>query len=144
MQFSLNKLLLAALSCSVSTTFAAPAKSMMANASWTITDLKRVCDSADTSCTWTFGINTGSNATECTYVVNGSPASRANGGPSDCGAYTITSGWSGQFGADNGFTTLSVVEEASRQIVWPAYTDKQLANGTVVKPDQSYTPSILP
>ncbi|KAL4995887.1 hypothetical protein BDV10DRAFT_173508 [Aspergillus recurvatus] len=145
MKLSLN-LLLATLSLS-STAFAAPsaAKSMMvANAQWTITSLKRVCNTADTKCTWTFGIDTGSDNTDCTYVVSGSPASQANGGPAKCGDFTITSGWSGQFGPDNGFTTLSVVDESTRQIVWPAYTDKQLAGGNVVKPDQSYTPSVLP
>ncbi|KAL4746531.1 hypothetical protein BDW72DRAFT_33929 [Aspergillus terricola var. indicus] len=145
MQLSLN-LLLATLSLS-STAFAAPssAKSMMvANTQWTITSLKRVCNTADSECTWTFGINTGAHSTDCTYVVKGSPASQANGGPAQCGDFTITSGWSDQFGADNGFTTLSVVDESTRQIVWPAYTDKQLAGGNIVTPDQSYTPSVLP
>ncbi|KAL4736378.1 hypothetical protein BDV11DRAFT_193932 [Aspergillus similis] len=145
MKLSLN-LLLATVSLS-STAFAAPssAKSMMvASTQWTITSLKRVCNTADTECTWTFGINTGSDTTDCTYVVNGSPASQANGGPTHCGDFTITSGWSDQFGADNGFTTLSVVDESTRQIVWPAYTDKQLEGGDVITPDQSYTPSVLP
>ncbi|KAL4907230.1 hypothetical protein BDW74DRAFT_148768 [Aspergillus multicolor] len=119
-----------------------PAKSMMvANTQWTITSLKRVCNAADTKCTWTFGIDTPSKSADCTYVVNGS---EVNGGPSNCGDFTITSGWSGQFGADAGFTTLSVVDNVSRQIVWPAYTDKQLDGGEVVKPDQSYTPAALP
>ncbi|KAL4757144.1 uncharacterized protein BDW70DRAFT_143883 [Aspergillus foveolatus] len=145
MKLSLN-LLLATLSLS-SAAFAAPssAKSMMvANTQWTITSLKRVCGTADTKCTWTFGIDTGSDSTDCTYVVTGAPASHANGGPAQCGDFTITSGWSDQFGAENGFTTLSVVNESTRQIVWPAYTDKQLAGGKVVTPDQSYTPSVLP
>jgi hypothetical protein len=39
---------------------------------------------------------------------------------------------------------LSVVNEETRQIVWPAYTDKQVGRGEVVSPDQSYTPSVLP
>lgn len=144
MQFS--QLLLA-------TIFAAPAVlaapvagvSMMATSTtWTIENMKRVCNKADTSCTWTFGINTGSgDATSCTYVVKASDASEANGGPSTCGDFTITSGWSGQFGPGNGFTTLSVVDNNTRQIAWPAYTDNQLASGKVVKPDQSYTPANL-
>ena len=46
--------------------------------------------------------------------------------------------------ADQGFTTLSVVDSAAKTIVWPAYTDKQLVNNTVVTPDQSYTPQNLP
>ena len=77
--------------------------------------------------------------------VTGSPASRQKaGGPGKCGAYTVTSGWSGQFGEGNGFTTLSVVDQAKKLIVWPAYTDKQLAGGKVVKPDQAYAPTKLP
>ncbi|KAJ0420567.1 hypothetical protein BJY00DRAFT_312985 [Aspergillus carlsbadensis] len=156
MQFSLTSLLLAALTCT-STTLAAPApapsaaKSMMVeNTSWTISSLKRVCNDPNTKCTWTFGISTGSGSesepasTNCTYAVEGSPASQADGGPASCGNYTITSGWSDQFGAEAGFTTLSVVNKGTRQIVWPAYTDKQLEGGQVVSPDQSYTPSVLP
>ncbi|KAL2837561.1 hypothetical protein BJY01DRAFT_220799 [Aspergillus pseudoustus] len=154
MQLSLTHLLLAALASTAALAAPAPASSsspaksmMVANTSWTITSLKRVCKKADTKCTWTFGIDTGSgpnSTTDCTYIVNGSPASEANGGPITCGAYTITSGWSDQFGADAGFTTLAVVNEGTRQIVWPAYTDKQLDGGQVVTPDQSYTPSVLP
>ncbi|CAG7951073.1 unnamed protein product [Penicillium salamii] len=132
-----------------SSAFAAPAadgKSMMAaGPQWTIQNAKRVCNTANTSCTWNFGIYPGSGAaTQCTYVVEGKTASHANGGPKNCGGYTVTSGWSGQFGEGNGFTTLSVVNNKARQIIWPAYTDKQLAGGKVVKPDQSYAPAALP
>lgn len=70
-------------------------------------------------------------------------ASKINGGPAKCGTFTITSGWSGQFGADKGFTTVSVVS-SKKQIVYPSYTDKQLAGGKVVKPDQKYSPASLP
>ncbi|CRK23756.1 hypothetical protein BN1708_013790, partial [Verticillium longisporum] len=61
-----------------------------------------------------------------------------------CGPYTVTSSWSGQFGEGNGFTTLAVVNRSSKQIVWPAYTDKQLAKAVVVKPNQSYPVQALP
>jgi hypothetical protein len=145
MQFS--QLLLA-------TIFAAPAvlaapvagvSMMAAGPEWTIESMKRVCAANDSSCTWTFGIYPGSgSASSCTYVVTANTASQANGGPSNCGDYTITSGWSGQFGPGNGFTTLSVVNNLSRQIIWPAYTDNQLAGGKVVTPDQSYAPAALP
>ncbi|KAL2869116.1 uncharacterized protein BJX67DRAFT_379592 [Aspergillus lucknowensis] len=146
MQLSLSQLFLIALSCSPALAAPTPAKSMMvANTEWTIENMKRVCNDDDTECTWTFGINTGSgNATDCTYVVEGRPASEANGGPSECTPYTITSGWSDQFGPENGFTTLSVVNEETRQIIWPAYTDVQLDGGEVVTPDQSYAPAALP
>lgn len=101
--------------------------SMMADVTaWTITGLSRACDTADTTCTWTFGINNGTGITPCTEVVTGSPASQTNGGPATCGVgqpypdlpysrlrtctdrksfqvYTVTSGWSGQFGPGNGF-----------------------------------------
>ncbi|CRG82669.1 hypothetical protein PISL3812_00013 [Talaromyces islandicus] len=132
-----------------STTLAAPignTKSMMAaSPEWTIKSLKRVCTADNSSCTWTFGIYDGADAsTACTYVVTAPNASEANGGPSDCGVYTVTSGWSGQFGPGNGFTTLSVVDNKKRQIIWPGYTDKQLEGGNVVTPDQSYAPTALP
>lgn len=111
-----------------------------AAATWTIEGTKRVCNTADTSCTWTFGVNNGTGTTQCTEVVTGSPASQTNGGPATCGVYTVTSGWSGQFGAGNGFTTFAVVNYGADLIVFPAYTDTQVAGGAVVTPDQSYTP----
>ncbi|KAH6983426.1 hypothetical protein BGZ61DRAFT_388396 [Ilyonectria robusta] len=140
---------------SATTVFAAPAPageavSMMAKGpQWTFQGLNRKCDTADKTCTWNFKINTGAAAaTSCTYVVKSAKAtpkaSRSSGGPSKCGDFTITSGWSGQFGEGNGFTTLSVVSNSKKQIVWPAYTDKQLAGGKTVKPDQAYAPAALP
>ncbi|KAJ5738946.1 hypothetical protein N7493_002101 [Penicillium malachiteum] len=111
---------------------------------WTITNMKRVCNTADTKCTWTFGIKIGSGtATACTMVVAGTDASELDGGPTVCGDFTVTSGWSGQFGPGNGFTTLAVVDNDLDEIIWPAYTDDQLADGAVVTPNQSYTPTAL-
>lgn len=110
---------------------------------WTIENMKRTCDSADKTCTWNFAVNTKSgNPTPCTMVVKASgnnKASRADGGPVQCGAFTVTSGWSGQFA--EGFTTLAVVDHAKKLIIWPAYRDGQLKNGQVVKPDISHTPT---
>lgn len=125
---------------------AADVKSMATSATWTVEGLKRVCNSADTSCAWTFTVNSGTK-TACSFTVKKSgstPASQAPNKGSTCGPYTVTSGWSGQFGKDQGFTTLSVVNTSKKQIAWPAYTDKQLAGGKVVKPDQSYPVQALP
>lgn len=122
------------------TALAAPAIDTRATApQWTIVGMKRVCDAADTSCTWSFSVDTHVSAvTPCTFTVKGKPASQTSGTGATCGVYTVTSGWSGQFGPGNGFTTLSVVDNTQKKIVWPAYTDKQLAGGAVVSPDQSY------
>ncbi|CAJ0550898.1 Ff.00g108280.m01.CDS01 [Fusarium sp. VM40] len=131
----------------VSAAPAAETVNMMASSpQWTIRDAKRYCRSDDSICNWKFGIDTGNGKPfECRYDVKGPGASKkAAGGPSTCGDFTITSGWSGQFGADQGFTTLSVVSNSKRQIIWPAYTDKQLAGAKIVKPDQSYAPATLP
>ncbi|KAI1073799.1 small secreted protein [Whalleya microplaca] len=124
---------------------AAEVKSAMADVpQWTIEGLKRVCDQADTSCTWSFGIDTHlAPTTACSFTVTGSPASRTGSSGHVCGDYTVSSGWSGQFGEGNGFTTLSVVDFGKKLITWPAYTDKQLANGAVVTPDLSYAPTVL-
>ncbi|KAL4724292.1 hypothetical protein ACLX1H_008905 [Fusarium chlamydosporum] len=145
MQFSLAFL---AAVLSASSVSAAPADltvNMMAAApQWTIENMQRSCAKDDSSCTWNFKINTHKGAaTGCKFVVKGSKASQRNGGPVKCGDFTVTSGWSGQFGPGNGFTTFSVVSSA-RQIVWPAYTDKQVQGGKVVKPNQSYSPANLP
>ncbi|KAI6081661.1 small secreted protein [Hypoxylon rubiginosum] len=145
MQFT-NALLATLLSA---TALAAPtpaaAKSAMADvAQWTIEGLKRVCDGADTSCTWTFTVDTHVGATTpCSFTVKSGakPASQTDSAGNVCGAYTVGSGWSDQFGAENGFTTLSVVDYASKLAVWPSYTDKQLAGGAVVTPDLSFAPT---
>ncbi|KAI1395290.1 small secreted protein [Hypoxylon fuscum] len=147
MQFT-NAILATILSA---TALAAPtpaeAKSAMAAVpEWTIEGMKRVCNSADTSCTWSFGINTHqATVTPCTFTVKGAgkPASQTDSSGSVCGSYTVTSGWSDQFGVENGFTTLSVADYTAKLIAWPAYTDKQLAGGAVVTPDLSFAPTTL-
>ncbi|KAK0705535.1 hypothetical protein B0H67DRAFT_546615 [Lasiosphaeris hirsuta] len=111
---------------------------------WTIEHIKRSCDGTDTTCTWSFTINTHREElapTPCEFiVVGGLPASQQDVNNAWCGPYRIATGWSGQFGPENGFTTLSVIDEANRLVLFPAYTDKQLEGGHVVQPDQSYAP----
>ena len=122
-----------------------PARLMTATGSvWTMQSFKRACDVDDTSCAYSFSVNLndGQAATPCSYDVTGSPASTASYNNVVCGPFVISSSWSGQFGPGNGFQTLAVVD--GNQIIYPAYTDKQLQNNTVVSPDQSYTPQNLP
>lgn len=134
-----------------STAYAAPtaasATSMAAAApEWSFLNFQRVCNSDDTSCTWTFGVNEnkGNPDHACKFVVTGSTASQRAGGPAACDDYTITSGWSGQFGPGNGFTTLAVVNNRERLIAYPAYTDKELASGKPVSPNRKYPAQNLP
>ncbi|KAK4096573.1 hypothetical protein N658DRAFT_501430 [Parathielavia hyrcaniae] len=111
---------------------------------WIIKSFTRTCNANDTSCTVSFGIDTQSaHVTACSYTVTGAPASRASTNGITCGPYTLSSGWSGQFGDGNGFTTWSVVDWSKRQIVWPAYSDRELVNGVAVTPDKSYAPQSL-
>ncbi|KAK3321899.1 hypothetical protein B0H66DRAFT_182897 [Apodospora peruviana] len=141
----LSTILLGALAAA-STTLAAPAADIEARAvpAWTITGYKRTCNAADTSCTVTFGVDTHlAAATPCSFTLTGSPASHASTSGKICGPYTVSSGWSGQFGPGNGFTTLSVVDFAKKLIVWPAYSDSEAKNGVAVTPDKSYAPSAL-
>ncbi|KAI1750244.1 hypothetical protein F4782DRAFT_509784 [Xylaria castorea] len=122
---------------SASSVFAAPA----GIPNWTMTGLKRVCNAADNSCAWSFGINTntGAAATPCSFTVTGAPASQSNlNSATACGTFSVTAGWSGQFGPGNGFTTLAVFNNANKQISWPAYTDAELAGGKAVNPDKSW------
>ncbi|KAI0970905.1 surface protein 1 [Xylaria arbuscula] len=127
-----------------STSALAARLSTFASTEWTLESLVRVCDGADDSCTWQFAIDTnetGVNTTACTYTVAGTAtatASQSNGGPVTCGVFTITSGWSGQFGPGQGFTVISVVDYAKKLIAYPGYTDNQVTNGTVVTPDLSF------
>ena len=143
----LQTLLVAALAAVPAFSAPAPAadKSMMAaaDAEWTITSFVRTCNSDNTSCDYSFSIDTHTAAaTPCSYTVTGDTASRASYSGEKCGAYTISSNWSGQFGVENGFQTLAVTD--NQLIIYPAYTDKQLVNGQVVVPDQSYAPQNLP
>ncbi|KAL2132142.1 hypothetical protein VTI74DRAFT_4148 [Chaetomium olivicolor] len=111
---------------------------------WKIKSFTRTCNAGDTSCTVSFSIDTQTApATSCSYTVTGNPASRASTNGITCGPYTISSGWSGQFGPENGFTTWSVVDWGKRLIVWPAYSDRELVNGVPVTPDKSYAPQTL-
>ncbi|KAL6718708.1 hypothetical protein ACLMJK_002942 [Lecanora helva] len=140
--------LLLAAATAITSSLAAPAgKSMMAadTPQWTIESFKRTCDSSDTSCDYSYSINTHTaDAVPCSYTVTGSPASQASYNNIQCGAFTVSSNWSGQFGPGNGFQTLAIVNEQSRLIAYPAYRDSQLVNGQIVSPDQSYTPQNLP
>ncbi|KAL8673949.1 MAG: hypothetical protein Q9168_001644 [Polycauliona sp. 1 TL-2023] len=123
----------------------ANAVSMMASAAsqWTIKSFVRTCNAANTSCKYSYSIDTHAGApTPCTYTVTGNPAARASYNNVQCGAYVVSSSWSGQFGPNQGFQTLAVV--TGRTIIYPAYKDSQLANGVVVSPDQSYAPQNLP
>ncbi|KAG6053932.1 hypothetical protein E4U17_004229 [Claviceps sp. LM77 group G4] len=131
---------------------AAPAaveKSMMATdiPDWTFEGVKRNCDSADNQCVVEFQINPKRfSRTYVRFITNrngGTGASQSNGAAQNFGDYTVTSGWSGQFGPNNGFTTFAVVDNKDRLIAYPSYTDAQFANGRVVSPDQSYKPQNL-
>jgi hypothetical protein len=111
---------------------------------WEIQCFTRTCNEKDTSCHVSFAINTQTSApTSCSYTVTGAPASRAPANGITCGPYTVSSGWSGQFGPENGFTTWAVVDQAKRLIAWPAYTDRELVNGEAVTPDKSFSPQTI-
>ncbi|KAI0144378.1 hypothetical protein GGR57DRAFT_333499 [Xylariaceae sp. FL1272] len=128
---------------SATTVFATPTVTERATIpDWTITSMKRVCNTVDTSCAWTFGIqtNTGAATVPCSFTISGTKADQGNlTAPKACGTFSVTAGWSGQFGPGNGFTTLSVYNNANKQIAWPAYTDTELAGGKFVSPDKKWT-----
>jgi hypothetical protein len=113
---------------------------------WVIENLKRVCDDADTKCTWTFSVNTqteGVEPTDIEYIVEasrGAPASRAIGGPSQFGPFTVTSTWTDGFGVPDAWTTLSIIHDEKKILVTPAYKDTLLQGGKVVEPDQTHIP----
>ncbi|KAI4264788.1 MAG: hypothetical protein L6R42_000120 [Xanthoria sp. 1 TBL-2021] len=145
----LPTILLSALAAIPSLAAPAPAPasslSMMASAApqWTLKSFLRTCNAADTSCDYSFSIDTHAGAaTPCAYHVTGTPASRTTYNSIQCGSFVISSTWSGQFGPTEGFQTLGVVQ--GRTIVYPAYKDNQLVNGRIVAPDQSYAPQNLP
>jgi hypothetical protein len=112
------------------------AVSMLAT-TWTFTNAKRTCGSQNLQCTWSFGIVSSAGTTQCSFNLKGNPAYKAPGSGT-CGPYTVSSGWSDQFGVENAFTTIAVADHAKKLIAYPAYTDKEVAGGKVVKPDRKY------
>ncbi|KAJ1322832.1 hypothetical protein MN608_11678 [Microdochium nivale] len=122
---------------------AAGVSMMAAVPQWTIENMKRVCNAADSSCDWSFGIqtNVGAASVPCAFTIKaagGKPASATDGAGFKCGVYTVSEGYSDQFGKDNAFITLSVANFDTRNIAFPAYTAKELAGGKVVSPNKSY------
>ena len=142
---------------------------------WTIKSLTRQCSADEQECVWRFvvGGRAGSTlGTACEHklvgLVDGTPASRIRGsGTSQCiytdtnnnqtnGAvndedekkynYTVTSGWSDQFGdaPEQAFTTLSVVDYDAGLLVYPSYTDAEVRDGTPVEPDRSFPVQLIP
>ncbi|KAH7024895.1 uncharacterized protein B0I36DRAFT_332186 [Microdochium trichocladiopsis] len=129
-------------------TASAGSVSMMAEnvPQWTIESMKRTCDAKDTSCVWSFGIQNnrvaGAAAIPCTFTVKAGakPASQTDVAGIKCAFFTVSEGWSDQFGLENAFTTLSIANFDTRLIAFPAYTAKELADGKVVSPNRSYQP----
>lgn len=117
-------------------------KQSTTNNIWTVQDFKRECNEEDTKCTATFYLNTtGPSSTDCSYDVEGSPASQSNGPPEggQCGDFTVHSGYD-----STGWTQYTVAHYESGLIIYPAYKDEQLEGGEVVKPDVAEYPQPLP
>ncbi|VUC24295.1 unnamed protein product [Clonostachys rosea] len=149
MQFS--KTLLSLLPASLALAGPAPRpadlKSMRADEpDWIIESLKRTCNDADTQCDWTFRINTqGADSTDCTYSVQGSPASHATGALERCGVFTVQAGYNDQLGEDKKYYAVSIHDEARGLIVFASYSVEQIEGGQIVSPDQRYSPiSLVP
>lgn len=150
-----STLILSLLSASGALAAPAPApvpetvSAMAAVPQWTIKSYTRTCDAADTSCAVKFSVDTkiaGEKVQACTFTLKktgSTPASHASIDNVTCGPFKVSSGWSGQFGPDAGFTTLSVVDFAKKLIVWPSYADFEVVNGKAVTPDKSYAPATL-
>ncbi|KAK0654727.1 hypothetical protein QBC41DRAFT_332074 [Cercophora samala] len=109
---------------------------------WTIQGARRVCNSNDSECVWTFTVSTNSvyAPVPCTVKISSDterkvPASHNNAEGVICGPYRVSAGWSSVFGVDNGFTVLPVVDMERKMSVYPSYEDKKVEKGEVVVPD---------
>ena len=89
---------------------AAPLEPRVSSSLWTMEAFTRTCPNAG-SCKYAYSIYDGTTTTPCSYTIKVANASTASYGPETCGAFTITSSWSGQFGPGNGFQTLAVKGE---------------------------------
>ncbi|CAG9981964.1 unnamed protein product [Clonostachys byssicola] len=108
---------------------------------WIVESLKRACNDADTQCDWSFRINTqdAATTTDCSFSVQGSPASHTNGPKVQCGVFSVQSGYNDQVG-DDPFSAVPISYEARNLIIFPSYKETQLAGGQVVSPDQRFSP----
>ncbi|KAI0026212.1 hypothetical protein F4780DRAFT_14335 [Xylariomycetidae sp. FL0641] len=143
MQFSS---ILLTLALSASSVLAAPVVSMTAAVpEMIIKETTHTCNADDTSCTWSFKIDPQTadrGVTECKFEVKGSPASQTDAAGVQCGPYTVGCGWDGSFGAGNGFTTFSVVDNEKKLIAYPSFTDAELKDGKKAA-DKSFAVSKL-
>ncbi|KAI6374396.1 hypothetical protein MCOR25_003185 [Pyricularia grisea] len=121
---------------------------------WKIKNFNRKCtsggngndESKDKDCTIKFEIEQpGKSSSKCEYKIDTLRASISNHKCNDNGnEYNIGAQWSDFFGADKGFTTLSVVDQKNNRIVWPAYSDTELKNGQNFSPDKTYKSQEVP
>ncbi|KAK7228224.1 hypothetical protein V2G26_000394 [Clonostachys chloroleuca] len=138
---TLLSLLPASLVLASPTPRSADSKSMRSDEpEWIIESLKRACNDADTQCDWSFRVNTqdAATTTDCAFSVQGSPASHTNGPLVQCGVFSVQSGYNDQVG--DPFSALSISYDARNLIIFPSYSEAQLAGGQVVSPDQRYSP----
>lgn len=121
---------------------------------WKIKNFNRKCtnggngndESKDKDCTIRFEIEQpGKSTSKCEYKIDSLRASISNHKCNDNGnEYNIGAQWSDFFGPDKGFTTLSVVDQKNKRIVWPAYSDTELKNGQNFSPDKTYKSQEVP
>lgn len=108
--------LLAATSTAVGETACADRLTMAAGTIFE--NMVRNCDYIDTQCVVEFTINSQRGSrTPVRFITSrtaSAGASRSNGHAQYFGDYAVTSGWSGQFGWEHGFTTFSVVDVKNR------------------------------
>lgn len=105
---------------------------------WTLDGLHRDCKQDGSQCTWSFKINNGKDATDCSHVVNsqnGASAARSHGGPTYCGNYRLESSWDSHFGDDKGFSVIGVLDQSRQVIAFFGFDDNEVANNRVVQPN---------
>ncbi|KAL9121772.1 MAG: hypothetical protein Q9187_001674 [Circinaria calcarea] len=99
--------------------------------SWTLQAFTRTCTDTPNQCHYAYNINTNDNTqpTACSYDIVGTASTIAaqQSYTVNCGAFVVSSSWSGQFGPNNGFQTLALNRSG----------DAELRNGVAVSPDHT-------
>lgn len=120
------KLTIAALAGLLSASaFAAPVEERAdaaATTQWTIQNMKRVCNDADTSCTYSFSINThgATPVTPCKFTIHGASASEQQTFNHACGVFSVGTGWNSQ-----GFVVMPTLWSAKGLQAYPSYSDAE-------------------
>jgi hypothetical protein len=125
------------LSALISTTLALPTLVSRQASSWTIESFVRTCDTATSTCSYSFAINenSGIEAPVCEYTIDSpsqDPHTQTYTGVACGDHFSLNQGYD-----PSGFIVLVVTDTSSNTDAFFGYTIAEIADGHVVSPDKT-------